>query len=94
MYALYNLIQTVLELYLWIILITVIMSWLIMFQVVNMQNGVVRQIYSVLYQLTEPVLRPIRRLLPDMGGLDLSPLVAGLAIIFAQNLLFEYWPRG
>ena len=70
------LILTILDIYIWIILATVIMSWLIGFNVINGPMTIVRQISYALYRLTEPVLGPIRRILPDLGGIDISPIIA------------------
>ena len=69
------LILTIIDIYFWIILATVILSWLVAFNVVNRSNSVVRQIGTALERLTEPLLRPIRRVLPDLGGIDISPIV-------------------
>ena len=66
----------ILELYKWIIIATVIVSWLTAFNVINVHNNFVRSMLRVLVALTEPVLAPIRRLIPPIGGLDLSPIVA------------------
>ena len=66
-----------------------IASWLINFNVINTSNRVVYMIVDVLYKLTEPALRPIRRLLPNMGGLDLSPIVLILLLWFIRDLLFD-----
>ncbi|MGI9513997.1 MAG: YggT family protein [Anderseniella sp.] len=74
----------------WIIIIMVVMSWLIAFNVLNNSNNVVRQINYTLHRLTEPLLAPIRRFLPDLGGIDLSPLVLLLGLMFLQRLLHEY----
>ena len=71
--------RSLFSIYMWIV-IAVVMSWLIAFNIVNRHNDIVRQISYVLYRLTEPVLGPIRRVLPDMGGLDLSPIVVFIAI--------------
>ena len=76
--------------YMWIVLAMVIMSWLIAFNIINRQNDIVRQISYVLYRLTEPVLGPIRRMLPDLGGLDLSPIVLLLALQFLRYLIVYY----
>jgi YggT family protein len=86
------LILTVLEIYIWVVIATVIMSWLLAFNVVNMQNNLVRQIAYVLAQLTEPLLEPIRRYMPQLGGLDLSPLVLLLGLYFLQRLIIYYVP--
>ena len=76
-----------LDFYMWVVIIWVIMSWLVAFNVINTRNQVVHMIGSVLQQLTEPALRPIRRFMPNLGGVDLSPLVLLLAIFFVQMVL-------
>ncbi|AWU94802.1 YggT family protein [Azospirillum ramasamyi] len=93
MIALYMLINTILDLFFWILILSAILSWLVAFNVVNTRNRAVYLIGDFLYRITEPVLRPIRRVLPNMGGLDLSPIVVLLAISFIQNLMAQYWPR-
>ena len=69
------LVHTVIDIYFWIILAMVVMSWLIAFGIINRSNPYVRQIGYALDRLTEPLLRPIRRVLPDLGGIDISPIV-------------------
>jgi YggT family protein len=64
-----------------------ILSWLIAFNVVNTRNPVVRMIAELLYRLTEPALRPIRSLLPNMGGIDISPIILFLIILFIQSVI-------
>jgi YggT family protein len=64
-----------------------ILSWLIAFNVVNTRNPVVRMIAELLYRLTEPALRPIRNLLPNMGGIDISPIILFLIILFIQSVI-------
>jgi YggT family protein len=93
MYSLYLLIDTVLNLYSWCLIVWVIMSWLISFNVINTHNRFVHLVGDFLYRITEPLLRPIRRFLPNLGGLDLSPIVLILLVWFARNLLSEYWGR-
>ncbi|AIB10543.1 hypothetical protein ABAZ39_00600 [Azospirillum argentinense] len=93
MIALYLLIDTVLSLYVWLLIASAVLSWLVAFNVVNTRNRAVYVIGDFLYRITEPVLRPIRRVLPNMGGLDLSPIALILLIFFIRNLLAEYWPR-
>ena len=90
MYSLYLLIDTVLNLYSWCLIIWVIMSWLISFNVINTHNRFVHLVGDFLYRITEPLLRPIRRFLPNLGGLDLSPIVLILLLQFARNLIMEY----
>jgi YggT family protein len=69
----------------WIIFVSVVMSWLISFNVINTHNDAVRTIWNALETITEPLYRPIRRILPDFGALDLSPLVVLLAIAILQR---------
>lgn len=88
------LIDTVISLYIWLLIISAILSWLIAFNVVNTRNRFVYLVVDFLYRVTEPALAPIRRFLPSLGGIDLSPMVLILLLLFARNLLFEYWPRG
>lgn len=93
MMALYWLIDTILDLYFWVLILSAVLSWLVAFNVVNTRNRAVYVIGDFLYRVTEPVLRPIRRVLPNMGGLDLSPIVVILLIGFIRQLLYQYWPR-
>ena len=74
----------ILEIYKWIVIIAVIVSWLTAINVINERNDFVRTLLRILYALTEPVLRPIRRVIPAMGGLDLSPIILLLIIWFLQ----------
>jgi YggT family protein len=84
------LIDTILNIYFWIILATVIMSWLTAFGVVNGANPYVRQIAYALRRLTEPLLGPIRRLLPDLGGIDISPIILLIGLQFVRYLVIYY----
>lgn len=93
MNALLILIDTVINLYIWVLIVWVVMSWLIAFNVINTRNRAVYVIGDFLNRVTEPALRPIRRVMPNLGGIDLSPLVLMLLLYFFRNLLFEYWPR-
>jgi YggT family protein len=77
----------VLELYAYVLIAMIVFSWLHAFGVVNPRNQAVATIGDVLYRLTEPVLRPIRRILPNLGGLDLSPIVVFLAIFVIRQYL-------
>ncbi|MDX2290078.1 MAG: YggT family protein [Hyphomicrobiaceae bacterium] len=82
-----ELVHYVIGLYFIVIIATVIMSWLMSFGVVNPYNPTVRAIYDALQRLTEPLLRPIRRMLPDLGAIDISPIVLMLACTFAQGVI-------
>jgi YggT family protein len=74
----------VLDIYKWIVIAAVIVSWLTAFNVINERNNFVRTLLTILYRLTEPVFRPIRRIIPEVGGLDLSPIIVLLLIWFLQ----------
>lgn len=76
-----------LQLLIWVIIIQAILSWLVAFNVVNTRNRFVSSVLNGLDRLLNPLLRPIRRLLPDLGGIDLSPLVLILGIMLVQRLL-------
>jgi YggT family protein len=92
MSALLWLILQVINIYVWLIILQVVLSWLIAFNVINTSNRFVYMVGDFLYRVTEPAMRPIRRILPNLGGIDLSPLVLLLLLFFAQRLLVEYWP--
>ncbi len=80
-----------LTIYMYLVLAYVIMGWLVTFGVVNTRNRVVYLIQDFLEKVIEPALRPIRRYLPSIGGVDISPVILILLIVFAQNLIREYW---
>jgi YggT family protein len=86
------LIITIIQLYTYVVIATVIVSWLIAFNVINLHNPFVRQVAYILAQLTEPLLDPIRRVLPSLGGLDISPVILLLLLYFLQRLIFWYVP--
>jgi len=79
--------STVISLYMWVIIIGVVLSWLVAFNVVNTSNRFVYIVGDFCYRLTEPALRPIRNILPNLGGIDLSPLVLILGLIVVQQVL-------
>lgn len=85
--ALLDFIKYVLTLYVYVIIAAAIMSWLIAFNVINPYNQFVRNLLYAFSAVTEPVLRPIRRMLPNMGGIDISPVILILGIIFIQSVL-------
>lgn len=84
------LIDTILNIFFWCIILSAILSWLIAFEVINTQNRFVFHLYDFLNRITNPFLKPIRRIVPSIGGVDISPVILLLAIIFIQNLLAEY----
>lgn len=85
--ALFQIIMILLNVLWWIIIVQAIMSWLIAFNVINTHNEIVRSIWIALDRLTEPLYRPIRKVMPDLGALDLSPMVVLLIIIILQTVL-------
>ncbi len=87
MNALHWLIDTILYLFMWALIISAVMSWLVAFGVLNMHNRGVYAIGDFFHRITEPVLAPIRRVLPNLGGVDVSPIVVILLIMFARQLL-------
>ena len=87
--ALLTLISQLIEFYIWIVIASAALSWLVAFDVINMRNRFVFMLGDALNRLTEPVYVRIRRFLPDMGGLDLSPLVVIFGLIFLRNLMWE-----
>ena len=89
MYSVLMLIDRIIDIYVWVIILSAVLSWLVAFDIVNMRNRFVYLIGDSLNRITEPVYRPIRRFLPDMGGLDLSPLIVILGLWFLRNLMWE-----
>ncbi len=87
MLALFQIIDLLLNILTWIIIIQAVLSWLVAFNVINTHNDFVRQILYALDRITEPLYRPIRRILPDFGALDLSPLVVLLLIYILRNII-------
>jgi len=71
----------------WIVILSVIFSWLYAFNVINSSNQIVNTIGRFLYNVTEPIYRPIRRFIPDLGGIDITPIIVLLVIYFLQNFL-------
>ena len=91
MQSLVQLIYSVINIYIWLLIASAVLSWLVAFNVINTSNRFVYTVGDFLYRITEPALRPIRRVLPNLGGIDLSPVVLILLLVFAQNLLIEYF---
>ena len=91
MHALIGFTAMVITLYIWVVIIGAVLSWLIAFDVVNRRNRAVYTIADSLYRLTEPALRPIRKVLPDLGGLDISPVILILGLIFIRDVVLLSW---
>jgi YggT family protein len=89
MLSLYYLVDTVFNIVWWLILASVVMSWLVAFNIINIRNPIVQQIYYGLQRLTEPLLAPIRRILPSMGGIDISPIILLIALQFIKYFILD-----
>jgi YggT family protein len=90
MRAVLDVILIVLDLYVWLLIAAAILSWLVAFNVVNARNQVVAMVGDFLYRVTEPVLRPLRNMLPNLGGIDVSPVVVILIIILIKDIIVRY----
>src|SRR5713101_3181873 len=86
------LILSVIDIYWWVIIAQAVMSWLVAFGVINTYNKFVAQVGEMLYRLTEPALRPIRNFLPNLGGIDISPIILLLLLGFLRFEIAEYFP--
>jgi YggT family protein len=84
-----NLIYMVATLYIWVLIVSAILSWLVMFNVLNTQNRVVYMVGDFLYRITEPALRPIRRFVPLIGGIDISPVVLIIALYVGRQFIID-----
>ena len=84
---LFWLVDTIIGIYVWVLIASAILSWLVAFNVVNTRNRFVYLLGDFLHRITEPALRPIRRILPNLGGIDLSPLVLILLLLFVRQVL-------
>jgi YggT family protein len=83
------LILTLIDLYIWLLIASAVLSWLVAFNVVNTRNSIVATIGEFLYRITEPALRPIRNMLPNLGGIDISPVILIILLLFLKQ--FVVW---
>ena len=90
MRAVLDIVLLVLQIYIWMLIAAAVLSWLVAFNVVNTRNQVVAMLLDFLYRLTEPLLRPIRSMLPNLGGIDVSPVILILLILFLENVIVRY----
>jgi YggT family protein len=90
MRAVLDIILLVLQIYIWLLIAAAVLSWLIAFNVVNTRNAVVAAVGDFLYRITEPLLRPIRSMLPHLGGIDISPVILILIILLIENIIVRY----
>jgi YggT family protein len=91
MVPLIGFIVLVIDLYIWVVIASAILSWLIAFNVVNTSNRLVYTIAEGLYRITEPALRPIRNILPNLGGIDISPVILILVLLFIRDVVLLGW---
>ena len=94
MKSIFVLLDSIITIYLWIIIINAILSWLVAFNVLNTQNKFVYSVLDVTYKLTDPALNKIRRFIPTFGSIDISPVILILLLIFLRNLIFEIFAPG
>jgi len=82
------LVDTLINLYIWILIAAAVLSWLIAFNVVNTRNPIIANIGEFLYRITEPALRPIRKMMPNLGGIDISPVILIIGLLFLRQFIF------
>lgn len=90
MRAILDVVLLILQLYTYVIIVVAILSWLVAFNVINIYNEFVRSVWNALNALTEPLLRPIRQVLPNMGGIDISPIILILLIYLIEDIITRY----
>lgn len=90
MRAVLDIVLLILQIYIWLLIAAAVLSWLVAFNVVNTRNQVVHMLGDFLFRITEPVLRPIRSIMPNLGGIDVSPVILILIIIFLENVIIRY----
>ena len=90
MHPIFELIFFVINLYIWVLVLSVVVSWLFAFNIVNQRNQFVYMVSDFLYRITEPALAPIRRRLPSLGGIDISPVILILGLWFVKRLIVFY----
>jgi len=93
MLVLLGFISYLIRLYMYVVIANAVMSWLIAFNVVNPYSPFVRAVWQALNAVTEPLLRPIRRMMPDLGGIDISPVILLLACVFVQSVILPNFAK-
>ena len=94
MKSIFILLDNIISIYIWVIIINAVLSWLVSFNVLNTQNRFVFSVLDTSYKLTDPLLNQIRRFIPTFGSIDISPLVLILLLIFLRNIIFEFFAPG
>jgi YggT family protein len=90
MRSILTIILIILDVYIWLLIASAILSWLIAFNVINTRNQFVHMVGDFLWKITEPVLRPIRSIMPNLGGIDISPVILILLIILLKDVIVRY----
>lgn len=88
-----NVVAALINIYIWLLIISAVLSWLVAFNVINTSNRFVYLVMDFLWRVTEPALRPIRNFLPNLGGIDISPVILILGLIFLKDVLFRLAAR-
>ena len=91
MKSLLSLFNDIINIYIWILIINAVLSWLVAFNVLNVQNRFIYTILEFSYRITAPPLNIIRKYLPNFGSIDISPVILILALYFIRNLVFEFF---
>ena len=89
MKSIFILLDSLTTIYLWVIIINALLSWLVAFNIINTQNRFVFSVLDTTYKLTDPILNKIRRFVPTFGSIDISPIILILGLMFLRNLVFE-----
>ena len=94
MKSIFILLDSIITIYLWIIIINAVLSWLVAFNVLNTQNRFIFSLLDATYKMTDPALNKIRRFMPTFGSIDISPVILILFLMFLRNLIFEVFAPG
>ena len=94
MKSIFILLDSLISIYLWVIIINALLSWLVAFNILNTQNRFVFSVLDTTYKLTDPILNKIRRFVPTFGSIDISPIILILGLMFLRNLIFEIFAPG
>ena len=94
MKSIFILLDSLISIYLWVVIINALLSWLVAFNILNTQNRFVFSVLDTTYKLTDPILNKIRRFVPTFGSIDISPIILILGLMFLRNLVFEIFAPG
>ena len=94
MKSIFILLDSIITIYLWIIIINAVLSWLVAFNILNTQNRFVFSVLDATYKMTDPALNKIRRFIPTFGSIDISPIILILLLMFLRNIIFEIFAPG